>query len=135
MPVQIHVDSLYMCRVRVSLPLPWQGQKNAGVENNQPPTQYSQSGSHHCSQQSPPGSPAALKGKSDKYQTFSFSDKEGESDVDEQIQLIESEHGLGDGRVAVIEETSKDSDLQSKPENVCFHHHNYCCYSSCVSLP
>ena len=106
-----------------------------GVGNNQPPTEYSQSGSHpDGSQQSPPGSPA-LNRKSNKYQTFSFSDKEGETDVDEQIQLIESEHGLGDGRVAVIEETSKDSDLQSKPENVCFHHHNYHCYSGCVSRP
>ena len=119
---------------------------NAGAGNQQQP---SQSGSHPSgSQESPLGS-AALNGKKDKYQTFvlsdshpdgfeqsppgspvrnekndkykmtSFSDKEDETDVDEQVQLIESDHRLGGGRVTVVEETSKDSDLQSGVENVC----------------
>ena len=119
---------------------------NAGAGNQQQP---SQSGSHPSgSQESPPGS-AALNGKKDKYQTFalsdshpdgfeqsppgspvrnekndkykttSFSDKEDETDVDEQVQLIESDHGLGGGRVTVVEETLKDSDLQSGVGNVC----------------
>ncbi len=92
---------------------------------DQPPSQSTQSGSHtDGSQQSPPGSPA-LNGKINKYQTFSFSDPEGETDVDEQIQLIESEHGHGGGRGIGVEETSRDSDLQSKAENVCIHHNDY----------
>lgn len=104
---------MYLC-------LPWQ-EKNLGVENGKLP---SPSGSHPSgSHQSPPGTPA-LSGQSETYQTFSFSDKEGETDDNEQIQLIESEQGFGNGRVTVTEETSKisDPDLQSKAENVYFHH-------------
>ena len=90
------------------------------VENGQPPSPNSShpNGSH----QSPPGSPA-LNEQNKKYHTFSFSDKEGETDDSERIQLIQSEQGLGNETVTVTEETSKVSDpvLQSKAVNVYFH--------------
>ena len=118
------MDSLYIYTVRISLSFPLQDQTNVGVGIDKPPNQSTQSDSHpNGSQQSPCRSPA-FNEKKEKYQTFSFSDQEGETDVDEQIQLIESERGFGD-RVTAVEETSRDSDLQSKAENVCIHHKDY----------
>ena len=120
------MDSLYIYTVHISLSFPLQDQTNVGVGIDKPPNQSTQSDSHpNGSQQSPCGSPAFnINRKKEKYQTFSFSDQEGETDVNEQIQLIESECGFGD-RVIAVEETSRDSDLQSKAENVCIHHKDY----------
>ena len=95
---------------------------NTGVANGQPSSEYTQSSNDsNGSHQSPPGSPA-LNEATDKYQTFSISEKEGESDVGEEIQLIDNDLGLGNGRVMITEETTKDSDLEGKPVNVCTHH-------------
>ena len=87
---------------------PWQDQTS-----DQPPAQLGQ-GSHPTS--SPHGSPTH-NGIIDKYQSFGISEKEGESDVDEEAQLIKNDGGLENGGETVTVETTED--LSSQPKTVC----------------